>query len=302
MNNFFINDGRLFRSLRITLACVLALPILYIIPDFNNLYGPAGWVNVKLLSMQQSFPGYAIHHLIGWISAKFPISHQASCMLLIWVYCGLCILLALGYAMRLASLALLTLHLSIFVVMKPYSYGADHISTSLLFYLVLLPKRADFYCWLYIQTVRIHLCIVYFFGGLVKSLGNNWWNGEALWKALNLPYFNQYFQWDFDWLTGYPSLLLIGGVTVIVLELLYPFAMFNSYLRKPWLGAVILMHLIIAIVLNLLVFSLFMIVWNVAAFVVGNHILRKYYQKNSLNFKPSRWWRAKGAPVQDQQA
>ncbi|HJW37798.1 MAG TPA: hypothetical protein VJ420_04165 [Candidatus Udaeobacter sp.] len=30
----------------------------------------------------------------------------------------------------------------------------------------------------------MHLCFVYFIGGLAKCLGNGWWNGTNLWRSL----------------------------------------------------------------------------------------------------------------------
>lgn len=302
MNAFSANDRAKFRSLRQASAFLFAIPMLFIAEDFAHLYGPEGWVDTDLLAMQQGFPGLSIHHAISWASGTLHISPQVGCSLIIAIYLSLCLLFALGYAVRLAAAGLLALHISIFAVMKPYSYGVDHISSAMLFYLVLLPQKADFYCWLYIHTVRIHLCIVYFFGGLVKSLGNNWWNGEALWKAMKLPYFKPYFGLDIGWLASYPFVFVIGGLLVMVLELCYPIAMAIARIRNIWLGAIIAMHIGIAVFMNLLAFSLFMITWNIAAFMVGSYVLQKYYPKNKCSVSPSRWWRAKGAPAPDQQA
>ena len=40
------------------------------------------------------------------------------------------------------------------------------------------------------RVLQVHLCFVYFFGGLAKLLGSGWWNGSNLWRSLIRPPFN----------------------------------------------------------------------------------------------------------------
>src|SRR4029077_15654847 len=40
------------------------------------------------------------------------------------------------------------------------------------------------------RVLQVHLCFVYFFGGMAKFLGSGWWNGSNLWRSLIRPPFN----------------------------------------------------------------------------------------------------------------
>ena len=85
------------------------------------------------------------------------------------------------------------------------AYGADNFITMALFYLMLspLPDRYSVDSRLvktkvtdprllgfWRRVLQIHLCFVYFFGGLAKLLGSGWWNGANLWRSLIRPPFN----------------------------------------------------------------------------------------------------------------
>ena len=49
------------------------------------------------------------------------------------------------------------------------------------------------------RLMQIHLCVIYFFAGAGKLLGETWWNGEALWGAFaNLEYQTI----DMTWIAG----------------------------------------------------------------------------------------------------
>lgn len=85
------------------------------------------------------------------------------------------------------------------------TYGVDHFTTIGLFYLALTPlpdsysmdklvrkSRSFNVHWSgFVQrTLQVHLCFIYFFGGLAKCLGTGWWNGASMWRALTRSPFN----------------------------------------------------------------------------------------------------------------
>ena len=85
------------------------------------------------------------------------------------------------------------------------SYGVDNFTTIGLFYLVFVPLP-DRWAWdanirrkrivgadrlgFHRRILQIHLCIIYFFAGISKSLGPDWWNGNSIWRALTRPPFD----------------------------------------------------------------------------------------------------------------
>lgn len=124
------------------------------------------------------------------------------------------------------------------------------------------------------RLIQIHLCIAYFFSGLDKILGFNWWNGEAVWKAMHLPNFNRFIVLS-DYIISPIFYIFIGWGTIIT-ELLYPIFINLNTTRKLWLILTIGMHLGIIISFNLFFFSAIMITWNLTAYYFN------YYEKSDF--------------------
>ena len=301
MRNFDPTDIKFFKLLRKMLAIILASTLLSLLNDFNKLYSPNGWIDPQLPQMQQSFASLGIQSWMEWTHTLADISYLHLHWLVIAIYLGLCLCMAVDYCGRAAALLLLMLDISIFSINTQYSYGADTIRTSILFYLVFIPNRPNYYMWVYIRVVQVHLCIIYFFGGLEKALGYNWWNGEAIWKAVNLPYFQQGYSWHITLLQQQPWLAVLAGWLIILLELFYPLAVYIDRLRFIWLAAIAVMHTGIALLMGLWNFSLLMLTWNVGAFFIGWLAIEAYYPKSPM-FNLSRPWRATDAPAQNRRA
>ena len=116
---------------------------------------------------------------------------------------------------------------------------------------------------------HIYLCIVYFYAGLGKALGMNWFDGNAVWYVINgftsastienaIPLIN------------YPIVFKIICWGTIALELLYPILIFTKKTRKIALYLVLLMHLSIGVFMEFYTFGLIMILINLIAF--GHYI------------------------------
>jgi hypothetical protein len=156
-------------------------------------------------------------------------------------------------------------------------YGTDYIHTIMLFFCIVLPvgnyfsmdnkifrkKRENPLPSL--RVFQIQLCIIYFFAGLAKAVGPNWWNGESIWKSLHRPVLGDF---DFAWLAQYPFIAVSFGVGVVLTESLYPIMIWikRFQINRIWLWLIILMHLSIAFFLDLHIFSATMIVFNISAF------------------------------------
>ncbi len=113
------------------------------------------------------------------------------------------------------------------------------------------------------RVLEIHLCIIYFFGGIVKLVGPGWWNGDSLWRALTHPPFNVI-----------PPELLVQcrhffpflGISVWVIEITYPVFIWSKKTRNVWLVLIIGMHIAIGMTMGMYLFAFIMIVLNLAAF------------------------------------
>jgi hypothetical protein len=180
------------------------------------------------------------------------------------------ILLALGwYPRSMAAVAWLA-HLTLKTSGASSAYGAYEFGTIALFYCMVLgpygsPSRPiandGLYCRWGRWLLRGHLVLVYFTSGVAKAEGEQWWNGEALWRALARPLTTA----DFTFLVEIPGLLMVGGWAVVLLEMGYPaFLLWRS--ARPWLlASTCSLHLGIALTLNLWWFALILIVLNLAA-------------------------------------
>lgn len=105
--------------------------------------------------------------------------------------------------------------------------------------------------------------LVYFFGGFAKTLGEHWWNGEAVWRAVSIPGF---YQLDMNWLAAVPWFSVILGWLVLAVELGYPIFIWFRKTRPVFLFLVCCMHLGIGITMGLHYFAAIMTLLNVTAF------------------------------------
>jgi len=178
--------------------------------------------------------------------------------------------LVIGFLTRFSALFTLILQLIIFKSFAQFNYGYDQFVTMSLFYCFIFPvgkyhscdnlifKKKNVEIFFNYQTVlQIHLCIAYFFSGLAKALDSGWWNGKSVWNALVSIDSNYY---------PVPIIYIVGGILTVLLELSYPILVNFKKTRKIILAAMVLMHLFIALMMELYAFSIIMIVWNVAAF------------------------------------
>ncbi len=185
------------------------------------------------------------------------------------VSCGL------GFHTKKSFFIAIILQLIIFRTIPNFNYGFDNFITMSFFYCLIFPvghelsfdkkknitkKNITIPKYFSLTTfLKTHLSIVYFISGIAKAVDVNWWNGNAIWRALatlnDFIYINPFF------------LLIISSLTVI-LEISYPFIAFSKLknLKRILIINIIFMHLGIGILLGLSSFASIMIIWNITAF------------------------------------
>jgi hypothetical protein len=105
-----------------------------------------------------------------------------------------------------------------------------------------------------VLLIAAQICVVYAAAGLYKAQGSMWQDGTALYYTMHL-----------DWFRPWPALsnlvasksvliALVAYLTVFV-QIAFPFAVFSKWLKYPSLVALLGMHLSIAIVMGLPLFS-----------------------------------------------
>ncbi len=218
---------------------------------------------------------------IGWlvaIGSRLGLTEDTTVNLIWWLLLVGSLLLIAGLFTRGTTLVVAFLHLCAVKSSGALTYGYDNFATIGLFYLLIspLPDRLSLdYLWqrrrerkaellgFVRHALQLHVCLIYFFGGLNKCAGAGWWNGDSLWRALIRPPFNVLSP---DVVVSWRWILPLAGMAVCLLEISYPVFIWPRRTRPFWLFAIIAMHAGIGLLLGLYLFALAMIVLNVAAF------------------------------------
>lgn len=205
---------------------------------------------------------------------------------LIYVFAALYLLSGLFMCFHpytfLPTLSLFILHYSFFVGNSVWSYGVDYLAQTGLFFSLLFVGRQALQLKrqrltnLGTNLFRLQLTFVYFFAGLGKAFGETWWNGEAVWKAIQQPFTGTWFPIPLS-AYRYEYLWILLGIITILLELSYPLVYIKKTFRPLIINGIILMHLGIALSMGLLHFALLMIWYNLCAW---NHPLLNIAKPN----------------------
>ncbi|MEM6345992.1 MAG: hypothetical protein AAF927_19010 [Bacteroidota bacterium] len=261
--------------LRIILAIILLAQTIATWGDFLTIYGQEGFIRGDIATAYISPLQLTSHHLTNWIQNAFGTGEMEALLALRNIYVGLIITLGLGLFTKPSAVLLWLLHLAFVKSAHYMSYGVDYIHTILLFYCIFFPVSEKFALdrflfsprrtnpLPYLRLLQLHMCVIYFFGGFGKAIGPNWWNGESIWKSINRPMSTSF---SFDWMADYAWIPLALGVSVIILELLYPIAIWIKGVKRFWLWGIVGMHLGIAVFMDLTFFAATMIMMNLVAF------------------------------------
>jgi hypothetical protein len=271
--------------LRIGLALQLLVYCISIRGDWNYFLASTGGglLSRNLTEAIVDLNGVLIPRL-GWCvnaAGYFGVSERTTLLAVWWCLVAASFFLLFGLFSRPAAVVSWLLHLATVKSSLLLSYGMDNLTTIGLFYLMLAPsptgfsvdarwrrpKRQDRRLFGFFRRVlQIHLCLIYFFGGLTKAIGRGWWDGTNLWRALTRPPFDII---SADILVRFKYVFPIAGIGICLLEIGYPFFVWHRRVRRPWLAAILLMHIGIGLAMGMYLFASIMIVLNLAAFGPG---------------------------------
>ncbi|WP_438025716.1 HTTM domain-containing protein [Sorangium sp. So ce233] len=266
-------------ALRIGLASVLLIQAGMVAPALLDLHGRSGILQAPLADALGR-PGFV---WLGWLMDRLAPLGVGEAPILVAVgasYVLALVALLVGWHARMAAAGAWFSHLMLMMTADSTNYGVDRFANIFLFYLMWMPAGAALSLdrWLgrapvgptsaarlALRVVQIHLCIVYLMSGLGKALGEPWWNGDSIWRTLNMPEYRQY---DFTWLAYYPWLAMAAGWMVLLIECGYPVMIWPRRTRRLWVAATVALHVGIAAFMGLGVFGAIMAVLTIAAFAV----------------------------------
>jgi hypothetical protein len=107
-------------------------------------------------------------------------------------------------------------------------------------------------------VIMAEACLIYATAGWYKIQGSRWQDGTAVYYPLHLDYFSP---WPAlaDLLSANGMLLMLVTYGTVVVQVAFPFTLFNRRVKNVLLAAMITEHAVIAVVLGLPFFSLAMI-------------------------------------------
>jgi hypothetical protein len=272
-------------GLRVGVGLVVIVYALFLTSDWRYLFASTGkgLVSRSLGEAITSFDSPFIPTL-GWLVAIGNYAHIGEDAVLSIAWASLLcmgVLLLIGLFSRPAAIIAWFLHLCAAESGGLFAYGADNFMTTALFYLMLspLPDRYSLdhrllgtrlkdsrLMGFWQRVLQVHMCFIYFIGGLAKCLGSGWWDGSNLWLSLTRPPFNLISP---DLLIRFKYALPILGISICLIELGYPFFIWFRKTRLFWLVCIVAMHVGIGLAMGMYLFALVMIVLNLAAFGIG---------------------------------
>lgn len=140
-----------------------------------------------------------------------------------------------------------------------------------------------------ILAFLVQVCILYFTSGLHKAMGELWQNGTAIYYILQVNEFSHPFFKDIIFASDF--FLVVGAYLAIIVQLAFPFLLFNKKTKYIGMLGVIGMHTGIFLVMGLFSFSFIMIA-NQLLFLTDKEyrwigvFSKKRYERIRYLFKP----------------
>ena len=279
---FPADSGHWLSFLRVGLGLQVLLYVLFLRRDWNLVFGGQhdGLLG-RDVGDAMTFVQSPFIPRLAWIISllsKAGLNEYAALAIIWWSLLVLAGLMLLGLFCRPVAVVTWFLQLACAKSCGLLSYGADNLTTIGLFYLVIAPfpdlwsidrilrrrtTGGPQLLGFHRRALQLHLCLIYFFGGLTKCLGAGWWNGTNMWRSLTIPPFNVL---PIHWVASLGFLLPAAGIAICLLEVTYPFLIWWRPLRKAVLVAICAMHLGIALMMGMVLFGAIMIILNLAAF------------------------------------
>ncbi|WP_371476752.1 HTTM domain-containing protein [Kitasatospora sp. NBC_00315] len=107
-------------------------------------------------------------------------------------------------------------------------------------------------------VIAVQVCLIYATAGWYKIQGSLWQNGSAVYYPLHLPYFAPWPELA-PVLSGNSTLVLLLTYGTVMVQVSFPFLVFNRRIKNVLLILMIAEHIGIAVILGLPFFSLAMI-------------------------------------------
>nr|WP_240969307.1 HTTM domain-containing protein [Streptomyces sp. HNM0575] len=107
-------------------------------------------------------------------------------------------------------------------------------------------------------VIVVEVCLIYSTAGWYKIQGSRWQDGTAVYYPMNLDYFSPWPELS-SFLASSGLLILMATYITVMVQVAFPFTLFNRRVKNVLLAAMIAEHMSIAVLLGLPFFSMAMI-------------------------------------------
>jgi predicted DCC family thiol-disulfide oxidoreductase YuxK len=112
------------------------------------------------------------------------------------------------------------------------------------------------------RLIQIQMAALFFYSGLAKTRGNDWWHGDAMWLVfVNVDYYNHTL---LDLLASHYWLGKVATYSTLLIEITFPFLIWQRISRPYMLAAAIFLHIQIALFMGMPYFSFVMIMGHMS--------------------------------------
>jgi predicted DCC family thiol-disulfide oxidoreductase YuxK len=265
--------------IRIGVGAALFLHYLLAAPFLFEFWGDAGLMPREL----------ALQDVDSWTHSVFfyfTAAWQWIAFYALFLFC--CGAFTVGWRTSFVKWVVLVGEIS-FVYRNPdVFYGVDKILSSLLFILCLapvgraisldrvravqrakrarldatLPRYASRWAGACTRLIQIQMAVLFFYSGVGKLRGDEWWDGDAIWMVFSTAeYYNGLL---LDVFARHYWLVNVATYSTVLIELSYPFLIWQRRTRPYLLAAAVMLHLLFAVFMGLIYFSFVMIMGHVS--------------------------------------
>ena len=275
-------DKQTLALLRIGLASLMLVEAVSILPDVSELFGQSGLLDSQLMKAL----GIQLLPNLHFLWKEIPFEFGTILKSVFYLYCFSLVILLVGFSTRFATISVWLTQAFLMNCSYLGVYGVDRYFQLIIFLAVFSPwgekLSVDSYRhksetsakvhFFWHRTMQIAIAMTYANAGIAKSLGTDWWDGTAVWRAIHLPEFQQI---DLIWLGSWPLLFKILGWATLLFESTFPLVLLSKRFRWIAVPAMVGMHIGIGLFLGLHLFAVTMILFDILLFLVPDILARR---------------------------
>jgi predicted DCC family thiol-disulfide oxidoreductase YuxK len=125
-----------------------------------------------------------------------------------------------------------------------------------------LPPYSSPWAGACIRLMQIQMAVLFFYSAIGKLRGDDWWDGDALWFVFTTS--EHYSRVMLDLLASHYWLTNIGTYVTVLIEIAFPFLIWQRRTRPYLLAAAIFLHIQFAVLMGLFYFSFVMVMGHMS--------------------------------------